>query len=97
MGGTVRRGSLMFGYVIPAPVLNLLVHNGGLIHSLVVGGTSQWAQLELFAVRRWHQSFGAALAGKPISIAVWSHISSKVSSPFGKAFIWSTSSFCYAF
>ncbi|KAF2557178.1 hypothetical protein F2Q68_00017024 [Brassica cretica] len=54
------------------------------------------AQLELFAIRRWHQSFGAALAGKPISAAEWSHISSKVSSPFGNAFIWSTSNFCYA-
>ncbi|WZZ10154.1 hypothetical protein YC2023_096075 [Brassica napus] len=97
MGGLVRRGSLTFGYVIPAPLLGRLVRNGGLVTLRDLGGTAQWAQLELSAVRQWYQSFGAALAGKPISTAAWSHISSKISSPFGNAFIWSSSSLCSAF
>ena len=49
MGGTVRRGSLMFGYVILAPVLNLLVHNGGLIHSLIVSLEEQHENVALTA------------------------------------------------
>ncbi|KAF3584121.1 hypothetical protein F2Q69_00030883 [Brassica cretica] len=49
MGGTVRRGNLMFGYVIPAPVLNRLVHNGGLIHSLIVGLEEQHQNVALTA------------------------------------------------
>ncbi|KAF2585449.1 hypothetical protein F2Q70_00036416 [Brassica cretica] len=49
MGETIRRESLMFGYVIPAPVLNLLVHNGGLIHSLIVGLEEQHQNVALTA------------------------------------------------
>ncbi|CAF2248731.1 unnamed protein product [Brassica rapa] len=93
MGGLVRRGSLTFGYVIPAPLLGRLVRNGGRILGLNCSSSTE----ECKAVRQWYQSFGAALAGKPISTAAWSHISSKISSPFGNAFIWSSSSLCSAF
>lgn len=34
----------------------------------------------------WHQSFGVALAGKLISTAAWSHVLSKILSPFGNVF-----------
>ncbi|CAN7137424.1 unnamed protein product [Brassica rapa subsp. narinosa] len=92
MGGMVRRGSLMFRYVIPAPLLGQLVRNGGHI----LGLNCRIGRTTSESVRKWYQTFGAALAGKPISTAAWSHISSKMSSPFGNALIWSSFSLCFA-
>ncbi|CAN7047155.1 unnamed protein product [Brassica oleracea var. botrytis] len=53
----------MFGYVIPAPVLNRLVHNGGLIHSLIVGLEEQHQNVALTAPGlRWNFPVGATRA-----------------------------------